>query len=314
MGKLAFIFPGQGAQYVGMGKDIAEKYEKANAIFDEASEVLGFDIKKMIFEGSEEDLKITENTQPAILTASIACMQPLLEMGIKPDVTAGLSIGEYSALVAAGAFPFKDAVRLVRKRGKYMQEAVPLGVGTMAAIIGLESNDVINACKEASYDGIVEPANFNCPGQIVIAGEIKAVDKAIEICNQKGAKRAVKLQVSAPFHCSMMKPAGEKLALELDNVKINNLSIPVVSNVTAQYVTDSNIIKELLIKQVSSSVLWEDSVRTMINDGVDTFVEIGPGKTLTGFIRRISKTVKTYNIENLETLDIFIKEEVKKCN
>ena len=314
MGKLAFIFPGQGAQYVGMGKDIAEKYEKANAIFDEASEVLGFDIKKMIFEGSEEDLKITENTQPAILTTSIACMQPLLEMGIKPDVTAGLSIGEYSALVAAGAFPFKDAVRLVRKRGKYMQEAVPLGVGTMAAIIGLESNDVINACKEASYDGIVEPANFNCPGQIVIAGEIKAVDKAIEICNQKGAKRAVKLQVSAPFHCSMMKPAGEKLALELDNVKINNLSIPVVSNVTAQYVTDSNIIKELLIKQVSSSVLWEDSVRTMINDGVDTFVEIGPGKTLTGFIRRISKTVKTYNIENLETLDIFIKEEVKKCN
>lgn len=311
MGKLAFVFPGQGAQYVGMGKDIAEKYKSADAIFNEASVALGFDIKKMIFEGSEEDLKITENTQPAILTTSIACMQPLLEMGIRPDVTAGLSIGEYSAFVTAGAFSFKDAVKLVKKRGKYMQEAVPLGVGTMAAIIGLESNDVINACKEASDIGVVEPANFNCPGQIVIAGEIKAVDKAIEICNQKGAKKAVKLQVSAPFHCSMIKPAGEKLASELENVQINSLLIPVVSNVTAQYITDSSCIKELLIKQVSTSVLWEDSVKTMINDGVDTFVEIGPGKTLTGFIKRISKTVKTYNIENLESLDTFIKEEAK---
>jgi [acyl-carrier-protein] S-malonyltransferase len=314
MGKLAFIFPGQGAQYIGMGKDIAEKYKCADAIFNEASEALGFDIKGMIFEGSEEDLKITENTQPAILTTSIACMKPLLEKGIRPDVTAGLSIGEYSAFVLAGAFSFKDAVKLVRKRGKYMQEAVPLGVGTMAAIIGLDSNDVINACKEASDLGVVEAANFNCPGQIVIAGENKAIDKAIEICKERGAKIAIKLQVSAPFHCSLLKPSGEKLASELANIKINRLSIPVVSNVTAQYITDSDFIKELLIKQVSNPVLWEDSVRAMINDGVDTFVEIGPGKALTGFVRRISKTVKTYNIENLETLENFIKEEASKCN
>jgi [acyl-carrier-protein] S-malonyltransferase len=314
MGKLAFLFPGQGAQYVGMGKDIAEKYESACAIYKEASEALGFDIEKMIFEGSEEDLKITENTQPAILTTSIACMQPLLEMGVKPDVTAGLSIGEYSSFVLAEAFSFKDAVRLVKKRGKYMQEAVPLGVGTMAAIIGLNANDVVDACKEASAVGIVEPANFNCPGQIVIAGEIKAVEKAIEICNAKGARKAIVLQVSAPFHCSMLTPASLKLESELKNIEVNDLSIPVVSNVTAQYVTSKNLVKELLTKQVSSPVLWEDSVRTMINDGVNTFVEIGPGKALTGFIKRISKEVKVYNIENLETLENFIKEEVTKCN
>ena len=307
MGKIAFIFPGQGAQYIGMGKDIADKYNEANDIFNEASDSLGFDIKKMMFEGSEEALKITENTQPAILTTSIACMQPLLKRGINPDVTAGLSIGEYSAFVLAGAFSFADVVKLVKKRGKYMQEAVPIGVGTMAAIIGLSTHAVVDACNEAS--GIVEPANFNCPGQIVIAGEIGAVERAVEICKTKGAKKAIILQVSAPFHCSMLKSAGEKLASEFKNIEVNDISIPVVSNVTAQYITNKNLVKELLIKQVSNPVLWEDSVRVMLNDGVDTFVEIGPGKALTGFVRRISKDAKVFNIENIDSLESYIKGE-----
>ncbi|HOJ11687.1 MAG TPA: ACP S-malonyltransferase [Clostridiales bacterium] len=303
MSKIAFIFPGQGAQYIGMGKDIADKYKRAGDIFDEASEALGYDIKKMIFESNDDELKITENTQPAILATSIACMQPLLEKGIKADITAGLSIGEYTAHVLAGTFSFRNAVQLVRKRGRYMQEAVPVGVGTMAAIIGLDNDNVINSCKEASSAGIVEPANYNCPGQIVIAGEIKAVEKAVEICKEKGAKKAVILQVSAPFHCSMLKPAGEKLAAELEKVEINNIDIPVVTNVTAKCVTNNDIVKDLLIKQVSSPVLWEDSVKTMIDYGVDTFIEIGPGKALTGFIKRINKDVNIFNVDNIDSLE-----------
>lgn len=308
MGKLAFIFPGQGAQYVGMGKQIAEQYKSAEAIFDQASEALGFDVKKMIFEGDEETLKITENTQPAILTTSVACMQPLLEKGIKTDVVAGLSLGEYSAHVAAGTMDFKDAVALVRKRGKYMQEEVPVGVGAMAAIVGLDNDSVIECCKEAQSEGVVEPANFNCPGQIVVAGEVKAVEKAAELCKSKGAKRAIMLPVSAPFHCSMLKGAGEKLAMELAKIELNDMAIPVVSNVTAEYVTDKNLVKDLLIKQVSSSVLWENSVRKMIDDGVDTFVEIGPGKTLCGFIKKIDKDAKTLNVEDIETLNKVLEE------
>lgn len=303
MGKLAFIFPGQGAQYVGMGKQIAEKYNSADDIFRQASEALGFDARKMVFEGDDETLKITENTQPAILTTSIACLQPLLERGIKPDVVAGLSLGEYSAHVAAGTMSFKDAVALVRKRGKYMQDEVPVGIGAMAAVIGLGSEAVIECCRQASAVGIVEPANFNCPGQIVIAGEIKAVEKAAELCKNSGAKRAVMLPVSAPFHCSMLKGAGEKLAVELEKVELNDMNIPVVTNVTAEYVTDKNLVKDLLIKQVSSPVLWEKSVESMIAGGVDTFVEIGPGKTLCGFVKKINKDVKTINVEDLETLD-----------
>lgn len=308
MSQIAFIFPGQGAQHIGMGKDIALEYKKSNDIFEEASEALGFDIKKMIFDGDMETLKITENTQPAILTTSIACMQPLLEDGIKPVVAAGLSIGEYTAHVLADTISFKDAVALVRKRGKYMQEAVPVGVGTMAAIIGLENTVVAECCVEASKEGVVEPANYNCPGQVVIAGVVKAVYKAMELCSQKGAKRAIVLEVSAPFHCSMLKSAGEKLAFELENVELSNMTLPVVSNVNAQYIKDKSVVKDLLVKQVSNPVLWEDSVRNMVENGVDTFIEIGPGKVLTGFIKRINSNVRVFNINNVESLTETLKE------
>lgn len=308
MGKVAFLFSGQGAQSVGMGKQIAEAYKSADTIFDQASEVLGFDIKKMIFEGDDETLKITENTQPCIVTTSIACLQPLLEKGIKPDVVAGLSLGEYSAHVAAGTISIGEAVALVRKRGKYMQEAVPLGVGAMAAILGLENDKVVEVCKEASSTGIVEPANFNCPGQVVVAGEVKAVEKAIELAKDKGAKRAMMLPVSAPFHCSLLKPAGEKLAAELEKIELKDMKIPVVTNVTAEYILDKSKVKDLLIRQVSSPVYFEESVRKMIDDGVDTFIEIGPGKTLIGFVKKINKDVKTLNVEDLESLNNTLKE------
>ena len=303
MGKLAFIFSGQGAQYVGMGKQIAAVYKSADAIFNEATEALGFDVKKMVFESDDETLKITENTQPTILTTSIACLQPLLEKGIKPDVVAGLSLGEYSAHVAAGTITFKDAVMLVKKRGKFMQEAVPVGVGTMAAVLGLENSEVIECCKAASSEGVVEPSNFNCPGQVVVAGAVKAVEKVVELSKEKGAKRSMILPVSAPFHCSMLKPAGEKLAIELEKITLNDLKLPVVTNVTAEYITDKSKVKDLLIRQVSNSVLWEECVKAMIADGVDTFVEIGPGKTLIGFIKKLNKDVKTLNVDDLDSLN-----------
>ena len=308
MGKIAFIFPGQGAQYVGMGKEISEQYKCSNDIFEIASDKLNFDIKKMIFESDNDTLKITKNTQPAILTSSIACYMPLLEKGIKPDIAMGLSLGEYSAHIVAGTFSFSDGVSLVRKRGEFMQEAVPEGIGTMAAILGLSNNDVIECCKLAESEGIIEPANFNCPGQVVVAGEIKAVEKLIELAKEKGAKRAMILPVSAPFHCSMLKPAGEKLKIELEKINFNNMEIPVVTNVTAQYIIDKTIVKDLLIKQVSNTVRFEESIRNMIDKGVTTFVEIGPGKVLNGFVKKINKEVKILNIENIESLNNTIKE------
>ncbi|NLM75172.1 MAG: ACP S-malonyltransferase [Clostridiaceae bacterium] len=303
MGKIAFIFPGQGAQYVGMAKEISSVCKSSENIIDEATDALGIDMKEMLFESSEDTLKITENTQPAILTASIACAQPLLEAGIIPDYTAGLSLGEYSAHVLSGSLSFKDAVKIVRKRGKFMQEAVPVGKGSTAAIMGLAREDVYDICKQAGNLGVVEPTNFNCPGQIVIAGENEAVDKAIKLAGEKGAKRAIKLNVSAPFHCSLLKPAGEKLRKELESIKVNEMKIPVATNVTGKIIENSSQIKELLVKQVSSSVLWEDCVRTLIDLGVDTFIEIGPGKVLTGFMKRIDRSVRAYNVEDKESLD-----------
>jgi [acyl-carrier-protein] S-malonyltransferase len=303
MGKLAFIFSGQGAQYVGMGEDICNKYEISERIFEEGSKVLGYDVKNMVFEGNEETLKITEYTQPAILVTSIACLQPILAKGIKPDVAAGLSLGEYSAHVASGTIDFKDAVKLVRVRGKLMQDTVPVGVGAMAAVIGLDNDLVLDLCNQVSTEGIIEPANFNCPGQIVVSGEVEAVEKLVKICKEKGAKRAVILPVSAPFHCSMLTEASKKLAKELEKIKINDMTFPVVSNVTAEYVYDKSIVKDLLKRQVNNPVLWEKSVINMIDQGVDTFIEIGPGKVLSGFIKRTNKKVKTLNVEDLESLN-----------
>jgi [acyl-carrier-protein] S-malonyltransferase len=303
MGKLAFVFAGQGAQAVGMGKELAENFDVAMKTFDEASEALGFDIKDMIWNGDKETLMITENTQPTIVTMSVAALRVLQEKGIKPDVVAGLSLGEYTAHIASGSMNFADGVRLVKKRGKYMQEEVPVGKGAMAAILALTADQVRECCDEASKIGVCTGANFNCPGQIVVSGEVAAVEKCCELAKEKGAKRAMLLPVSAPFHCSLLTGAGEKLAKELENVEISDMQILVITNVTADYVASKEDIKPLLIKQVSTSVLWEDTIRKMLADGVDTFVEVGPGKTLSGFIKKITKDVNVYNVEDMASLE-----------
>lgn len=302
LNKIAFVFPGQGAQYTGMGKELAESYPVAMQAFVEAGEALGMDMKDLCFNGSEEALKMTENTQPTILTVSVALARILSEKGIVPDYTAGLSLGEYSAHVMSGSISFTDAVKLVRQRGKFMQEAVPAGEGTMAAIMGLERNQVLEGLEEAAATGIVEAANYNCPGQIVIAGKTAAVEKACEILKSKGAKRALLLPVSAPFHSSMLAPAGEKLAVELENVVVSDMKIPVITNVNADIIANKDEIKGNLIRQVSSSVLWEDSVKRMLELGVKTFIEIGPGKALSGFIRKIDKEAIILNVEDSASL------------
>lgn len=302
MSKVAFIFAGQGAQYAGMGKELADNIEASKKVFEEADKALGFEISKLCFEGPKENLDKTENTQPAVLTTSIAALKALEEKGIKPDFTAGLSLGEYSALVCSGVLNFSDAVKLVRKRGRFMQEAVPEGVGTMAAILGLASEDVREICREASSLGIVEPANFNCPGQIVIGGEIEAVKAASEKAKEKGAK-VMPLSVSAPFHTSMLKPAADKLEEELKNIELGSVKTPIITNVTADYVGSKEEVKELLKKQVMSSVLWENTIKRMLDDGVDTFIELGPGKVLSGFVKKIDRKVKVVNIEDIKSLE-----------
>lgn len=286
-----------------MGKDFYDNYDVAKKMFKEADEALGYSIMKMCFEGPEEDLKLTANTQPAILTISCIANEILKENGIQPEITGGHSLGEYSALVAAGVLNFQDAVALVHKRGSYMQEAVPVGEGGMAAIIGVDRDKIVEVCQQVSAESPVQAVNFNCPGQIVIAGATKGVELAVEELKAAGAKKAVILPVSAPFHSTLMKPAAEKLAVELDKVTISDAKIPVVANVSAEILTKAEDIKASLVAQAASPVLWEDCVARMKEFGADILLEAGPGKTLCGFNRRIDKTITSLNVEDVASLE-----------
>lgn len=303
MGKIAFIFSGQGSQYVGMGKDLYDNVPVCKEIFDVANKEADLEITNLCFEGPKEELNITENTQPCVLTASISALRALEKHGIKADVTAGFSLGEYSALVYSGVLSFEDAVALVRKRGKYMQEAVPLGVGSMAAILGLSKEKVIEACNAASELGVCEAVNFNCPGQIVIAGEIKALEKATELCKEFGAIKCVNLSVSGPFHSSLLKEASVKLSEELKSINFNRPAVKMLANITGDYISDDIDLKQMMVKQVMSPVLWQDIIEKMIEDGVDTFIEIGPGKTLSAFVKKINRKLTVLNVESVESLE-----------
>jgi [acyl-carrier-protein] S-malonyltransferase len=300
MSKSAFIFPGQGSQYSGMGKELAETFTVARNLFEEADDALGFKLSDLCFSGSDADLKLTANTQPAILTASIAVLKVVQqETGLKADYVAGHSLGEYSALVCSGALSFSDAVRTVRARGTFMQEAVPVGTGTMAAILGVEADVLEDICREASEGEVVSPANFNSPGQIVIAGSVTAVARAIEIAKARGFRKAMLLPVSAPFHCALMKPAADRLAAVLDALTVSGMNVPVVANADAAPNSLKERVKPLLVTQVCSPVLWEQSVNAMCALGVTKFVELGPGKVLSGLVKRISKEALLANIEDV---------------
>jgi [acyl-carrier-protein] S-malonyltransferase len=297
-----FLFPGQGSQYVGMGKELFENFSVAKQVFQEADDTLHFSISSLCFKGPEEALKLTENTQPALLTTSIGALKVLeAEKGMTPQFTAGHSLGEYSALVVSGALAFSEAVKTVRLRGKFMQEAVPVGEGAMAAILGMEKEQIEKLCEEISSGEVLAPANFNCPGQIVIAGHSTAVERAIERVKQKG-KKAVLLPVSAPFHSPLMKPAGERLEKALEQISVRDLRIPVVTNVEAEVNTSKDRVRGLLVAQVSSPVRWEESMRKMIEKGVEQVLEIGPGKVLSGLMKRIDNRIETRNLEDLQTL------------
>ncbi len=299
MSKTAFIFPGQGSQYSGMGKELAETFAVARQLFEEADDALGFKLSTLCFSGSNDDLKLTANTQPAILATSIAVLKVAQqETGLKADYLAGHSLGEYSALVCSGAVLFADAVRTVRARGTFMQEAVPAGTGTMAALLGVESDVLEEICREAADGDVVSPANYNSPGQIVIAGSVTAVARAIEIAKSRGFRKAMLLPVSAPFHCALMKPAAEKLATVLDTIDYSDLTLPVVTNVEATANSDKGRVRDLLVSQVCAPVLWEQSVVEMTSLGVVKFVEFGPGKVLSGLIKRISKDAEVCSIED----------------
>ncbi len=302
MGKVAFVFPGQASQYPGMGKELAGKYPSARAVFEEADSALGFSISKICFEGTEEELKLTANTQPAILTCSVAVLRVLAEKGLVPDFVAGHSLGEYSALVAAGALKFADAVQLVRKRGAYMQDAVPARVGAMAAVMGLSPAVVADACRRAANGEVCTPANLNSPEQTVISGHSGAVKRAVEIASQLGAKRAVILAVSAPFHSPLMMPAQEKLEKDLRNTQFSKLQVPLVTNVDADTIETGDEAREALIRQVTMPVRWEASVRLLIDECVNAFVGVGPGRVLTGLLRQIERSVSALNVEDEKSL------------
>jgi [acyl-carrier-protein] S-malonyltransferase len=300
--KIAFIFPGQGSQYPGMGRDLGENFASARAVLDEADRAIGFSLSRLCFEGPAEELQLTANTQPAVLAVSVCAAEVLKEKGIRPDYVAGHSLGEYSALVNAGAIRLHDAVRLVRKRGQYMQQAVPEGEGAMAALIGVGPAVVEDICRQAGQGQIVSPANWNSPEQVVIAGRAAAVERAVELAKTRGAKRTLLLNVSAPFHCALMRPAEERLAADLDALNFSDLSVPLMNNVDARLVSSSAEARDGLKRQVTSPVRWEQSMRALRIQGVDRFIEVGPGKVLTGLLRQIDRNATCLRVEDVRTL------------
>ncbi|MGM5473235.1 ACP S-malonyltransferase [Bacillus pumilus] len=307
MTKIAFLFPGQGSQKIGMGKDLFDQEAVSKAVFEEADKTLGFDLSSMIFDGDAEELTLTYNAQPALLTTSIAILKKFEESGIKADYAAGHSLGEYTALVAAGALSFQDAVYAVRKRGELMNEAVPAGEGAMAAILGLDQTALLEVTKEVTESGnLVELANLNCPGQIVISGTAKGVELASEKAKEKGAKRAIALEVSGPFHSGLMKPAAEKFTDVLSKLDISDAKTPVISNVTADIVTSRDAIETKLIEQLYSPVRFEESVERLIDLGVTTFIEIGPGKVLSGLVKKVNRRLTTISVSDQETIEAAI--------
>ncbi|HEV3277546.1 MAG TPA: ACP S-malonyltransferase [Terriglobia bacterium] len=302
MSKIAFLFPGQGSQYPGMGRDLADNFTTARQVFDEADRALGFPLSKLCFEGPAEELQLTANTQPAILAVSSAAAAVLSEKGVTPAYVAGHSLGEYSALVAAGSLGLAEAVRLVRKRGQYMQEAVPPGVGAMAALLGMEPAAVDAVCAEAAQGEVVSAANLNSPGQIVIAGHASAVQRAVDLARTRGAKRAILLNVSAPFHCALMKPAADRLALDLDAARILAPAFPLVNNAGAQPVRSADAVRDGLKRQVTAPVRWTESMNELLAEGVDLLVEVGPGKVLSGLMRQINREARTFHVEDSASL------------